>query len=68
MVPRGGLSARSYNANKINDLWLPKIPLLYQPNVPASITKSAAIFLEVARASARPHRLRTSDTVARPWR
>jgi hypothetical protein len=36
---RGGLSVRSYNTCKINDLWLPRIPLLYQPNVPASVTE-----------------------------
>ena len=40
MVPRGGLSDRSYNARKINDLLLPQISVLYQPNVPASITES----------------------------
>jgi hypothetical protein len=39
MVPRGGLSVRSYNANKINGLWLPQITHLYQPNVPTSITE-----------------------------
>lgn len=53
MVPRGGLSVRSYNTCKINDLWLPRIPLLYQPNVPASVTESAFMRCDLQTPSAR---------------
>lgn len=37
IMPRGGLSTWGYNVRKINDLWLPRISLLYQQNVPSSI-------------------------------
>ena len=65
MVPRKGLSPGSNKRSKNNNLWPPRIPALYQQNVPASILLVQRELAE--RLTARPIREgpRGADTISR---